>query len=98
MRLDQLKGQRLAAEQYVDNLHSRLTGLQTRALLFKPYNSRPDAHRMPDDLAEDLVRTLNEMRTQSAVLTAKGEEESALRAQFQADIERYRELRDVHSR
>ena len=90
--------ERLAAEQYVDSLHSRLTALQTRAMLFKPYSSRPEARRMPDDLAEDLVRTLNEMRTQSAVLTAKGEEESALRAQFQADIERYRELRDVHSR
>ncbi len=98
VRLDQLKGQRLAAEQYVDNLHSRLTALQKRTMLFKPYSSRADAHRMPDDLAEDLVRTLNEMRTQSAVLATKSEEESALRAQFQADIERYRELRDVHSR
>ena len=51
VRLDQLKGQRLAAEQYVDNLHSRLTALQTRAMLFKPYSSRPEARRMPDDLA-----------------------------------------------
>lgn len=98
VRLDQLRGQRVAAEQYVDNLHSRLSALQTRTRLFKPYSSRPEAHRVPDDLAEDLVRTLNEMRTQSAVLAAKSEEESALRAQFQADIERYRELREVHSR
>jgi hypothetical protein len=97
VRLDQLKGQRVAAEQYVENLRSRLAALQSRALLFKPYSSRPDAHRMPDDLAEDLVRTLNDMRTHSNALAAKSEEEAALRAQFQADIERYRELHAVHA-
>ena len=47
---------------------------------------------MPDDLAEDLVHTLNELRTQSNMVAAKSEEEAALKAQFQADIERYREL------
>ena len=63
-----------AAEQYVENLHSRLSVLQTRALVFKPYNPRKEARRMPDDLAEDLVRTLNEMRTQNDALAAKDEE------------------------
>jgi hypothetical protein len=98
VRLDQLKGQRVAAEQYVDNLHSRLAALQARARLFRPYAERPNARKMPDDLAEDLVRTLNELRTQSGVLVAKGEEVTALRAQFQTDIERYRELHDGHAR
>lgn len=97
LRLDQLRGQRLAAEQYVENLHSRLSSLQTRAMNFKPYNPKPQARRMPDDLAEDLVRTLNEFHTQSGVLVAKGEEETNLRAQFQTDIERYRELRAGHT-
>ncbi|HZO23608.1 MAG TPA: DUF4124 domain-containing protein [Steroidobacteraceae bacterium] len=96
IRLDQLRGQQVAAEQYVENLHSRLTALQGRAKLFKPYSSRPEARRMPDDLAEDLVRTLNELHTQSGVLVTKGEEEKALRAQFQADIERYRQLHVKH--
>jgi Domain of unknown function (DUF4124) len=97
-RLDQLQGQRVAAEQYVDNLRSRLLGLQVRAKHFRPYNIRPDARRMPDDLAEDLVRTLNELRTQSNALLAKNEEVSAVKAQFDGDIERYRELRDEHLR
>jgi Domain of unknown function (DUF4124) len=98
VRLDQLQGQQVAAEQYVDNLRSRLTSLQTRARLFRPYAVLPNARKMPDDLAEDLVRTLNELRTQSGVLVAKGEEVAALRAQFQMDIERYRELHDGHNR
>ena len=93
-RLDQLQGQRIAAEQYVDNLQSRLVALQGRARHFRPYNPRSDARRMPDDLAEDLVRTLNELRTQNAALMAKSEEVSAMRAQFDTDIERYRALRD----
>lgn len=96
VRLMQLHGQKVAAEQYAESLHSRLSVLQTRAKVFKPYSPRPDAHRMPDDLAEDLVHTLNELRTQSNAVSTKNEEESALKAQFQADIERYRELHASH--
>ena len=94
VRLDQLKGQRTAAEQYVENLHSRLVALQSRAKHFRPYSARPDAHRMPDDLAEDLVHTLNEMRSQSNALNVKNEEVSAVRAQFDTDIDRYRALHE----
>ncbi len=92
-RLGQISGQRRAAEQYIEGLHSRLNGLQTRARAFKPYSDKADARRMPDDLAEDLVRTLNEMRTQRSAMAAKDAEENALRQQFQVDIERYRELK-----
>ncbi len=91
-RLGQIQGQRSAAEQYVEGLFSRLSALQNRAMVFKPYNSSPNARRMPDDLAEDLVRTLNEMRVQRGALAAKDEEEALLRSQFEADIARYREL------
>ncbi len=98
LRLDQLQGQRVAAEQYVDNIHSRLIALQGRARHFRPYNPRPDAHRLPDDLAEDLVRSLNELHTQSNALLAKNDEVSAVKAQFQMDIERYRELHEAHAR
>jgi hypothetical protein len=94
-RLDQMKGQRAAAEQYVESLRARLTSLQSRALAYRPYSK--DARRMPDDLAENLVRTVNELRVQSSSLAAKSAEEAALRSQFQDDIERYRELHAIHS-
>ena len=92
VRLDQLHGQRIAAEQYVDGLHARLSALQERAKNFRPYNTRPAAHKMPDDVAEDLVHTLNELRTQNNALVSKTEEETTLKAEFQADIERYQDL------
>ena len=96
-RLEQLRGQRAAAEQYVESLRGRLGSLQSRAQSFGPYNTRAEARRMPDDLAENLVRTVNELRVQSGALAAKSEEESTLRQQFQSDIERYRELHTIHS-
>jgi hypothetical protein len=96
-RLGQMKAQREAAEQYVESLRSRLGTLGTRALAYKPYSPRADARRMPDDLAENLVRTVNELHVQSSAYAAKSAEEAQLRAQFQADIERYRELNTVHT-
>jgi hypothetical protein len=96
-RLEQLKTQRAAAEQYVESLRVRLASLQSRALSYRPYADRKDGWRMPDDLAENLVRTLNELRVQSSALASNGAEETVLRQQFQADIERYRELHAIHS-
>ena len=97
VRLEQLKTQRVAGQQYVESLRARLGALQTRALGFRPYSANAAARSMPDDVAEDLVRTVNEMKTQTAALASKSEEEANLRAQFQADIERYRELHTLHS-
>ena len=97
VRLDQLKGQRASAEQYVESLRVRLATLQSRALSYRPYSDRADARRMPDDVAENLVRTVNEWREQTTALAANTQAETTLRAQFQADIERYRELHAVHS-
>jgi hypothetical protein len=96
-RLDQLHTQRNAAQQYIEGLRARIGALQTRALSFRPYAAAPAARRMPDDLAEDLVHTVNEMRTQTSALATSMEEETKLRAQFQGDIERYRELHTLHS-
>jgi len=97
LRLEQIRGQQRAAELYIETLNSRLAALQTRAMNFRPYSPRAEARRMPDDLAADLVRTLNELRTQRNLLAAKQEEEVAVRAQFQADIDRYRELRTAQN-
>jgi Domain of unknown function (DUF4124) len=96
-RLEQLKTQRAAGQQYIESLKARLGTLQTRAMTFRPYSANAAARPMPDDLAEDLVRTLSEMNTQTGALARESEEETQLRAQFQADIERYRELHTLHS-
>jgi hypothetical protein len=92
-RMSQVKAQRVATEQYIASLSERLAALQTRAQMFKPYSTRPDAHRMPDDLAEQMVHTINDIRSQRAALNSGKEEETKTEAQFQADIDRFKELR-----
>jgi Domain of unknown function (DUF4124) len=92
-RLAQIDAQQTAAQQYVQSLNSRLTSLQSRAQQFKPYSSRPDARRMPDDLAQELVQTLSEVHAQDQAIEARTEQEAQVRAQFQSDIERFEALK-----
>ena len=66
---------------------------KTRALIFAPYNTKPGARRMPDDLAEEMVRAMSELRTQNSALAAKKTEHQNVVAQFDADIKRFKELR-----
>ena len=96
-RLEQLKVQQSAGQQYVDSLRSRLTSLETRAMSYRPYSDNAGARRMPDDLAENLVRTVDELHVQADSLAARASQEADVRTQFDADIARYRELHTIHS-
>jgi hypothetical protein len=91
-RLDQINGQIKATNAYIETLQSRSDTLQERALRYKPYSTKPDARKMPDDLAEELVRVNNEVRTQRRGLENRTREQDAVRSQFEADIGRFREL------
>jgi hypothetical protein len=59
---------------------------------FKPYSSNANARRLPDQLAEEAVRTLHEKRALIESLTAREAEKNEMRARFDADLARYREL------
>lgn len=91
-RLDQIDGQVKAAVLYIESLDARLKAMQQRAQQFKPYNADAKARRMPDDLAEDLVRASSETRAQRKALDARRQELLQVRAQFDVDIARFREL------
>jgi hypothetical protein len=93
VRLDQVTGQISASEAYIASLTTRVEGLKQRALIFAPYNTTPGARRMPDDLAEEMVRALSELRTQNAAVEARRKERQAVVTQFDADIKRFKELR-----
>lgn len=94
-RLQQLADQRRSTQVYVDSLTVRLDQLQQRTQVFKPYNQNPKARPMPDQLAEDIVRTLNEQRGQQNILAGKRNEEVKMREQFQLDIDRYSQLKGL---
>jgi hypothetical protein len=97
-RLDQINAQVQAAEAYIGTLTTRIDGLKQRSLMFAPYSTKPGARRMPDDLAEEMVRAMSELRTQNFALTAKRNELSNVKNSFDADIKRFRELRTAAAR
>ncbi len=92
-RLTQVSAQISAAEAYIGSLTTRLNGLQQRAQLFAPYNTKPGARRMPDDLAEEMVRAMSELRTQNQLLATRRAEMQSVTEQFDNDITRFKELR-----
>ncbi|HET7811632.1 MAG TPA: DUF4124 domain-containing protein [Steroidobacteraceae bacterium] len=92
-RVEQINGQVSATETYIASLNSRLEGLKQRAMLFTPYNPKPGARRMPDDLAEEMVRVLSEQRTQHTALEKRRSELQTVMEQFDGDIRRFKELR-----
>jgi hypothetical protein len=91
-RLGQIDGQIRAAAIYIDGLGTRMLALEDRATHFKPYSADPKARRVPDDLAEELVRVLNETNSQRQSMESKRKEQVDMRAQFDADLARFREL------
>src|SRR5688572_11121340 len=92
-RLDQINAQISASEQYISSLTTRVDGLTQRSMTYAPYNSKPGARRMPDDLAEEMVRALSELRTQNSALAQRRTELQKVVDQFDGDIKRFKELR-----
>ncbi len=81
---------------FLEALNGKLNKLRINSMHFKPYNSDPHAPAMPDQLAEDLVRVDNDIRTQEQNLREKRSEETTMRKQFESDIARFKELKGIH--
>jgi hypothetical protein len=91
-RVNLIEGQIVAARGFLSAAETRMKSLKERAKNFKPYSSAETARRMPDPLAEEIVRTVNEERSQRDIMQKKQAEKDALRVTFQADIDRYNVL------
>lgn len=96
-RADILEAQARVTIQYLDQLRTKLAGLEQNALKYRPYNPAEDAPAMPDHLAEDLVRTVKGVRGQERNLETKRAETQKLREQFGRDIARFKELKKIES-
>ncbi len=102
--IERLRDQRLAllSDQvkvtavFLEILNGRLKKLSGNSMHFSPYSNDPKAPPMTDQVAEDLVRTANDIRTQQENLSEKQNEETLLRKQFDSDIGRFKELRGIH--
>jgi hypothetical protein len=95
-RVALLSDQSKVTGQFLEVLNGRLKKLRAASMRFKPYSDDPNAPTMPDQTAEDLVRLGNDIRTQEENLREKRAAEVTMRKQFDADINRFKELKGLH--
>ena len=89
---DQIK----VTSNFLETLEARQKKLKSTSMNFRPYSAKPDAPAMPDQIADDLVRTGNDIRAQQENLRHKRIEEANLRKSFASDIERFKQLKGLH--
>jgi hypothetical protein len=94
-RLELLEQQSRVTEQYIANLRERESRLAADVQRFRPYNDSPKAPPVPDHLAEEMVNTVNGLQVYEEELAKNTTERDKLRAEFDADITRFRELKGV---
>jgi hypothetical protein len=95
-RLTLLSDQIKVTSQFLETLNGKLKKLRASSMHYKPYSSDPNALAMPDQIAEDLVRVGNDIRTQEQNLREKRGDEATMKKQFESDIDRFKELKAVH--
>ena len=94
-RLELLEQQSRVTEQYIANLRERESRLVSDAQRFRPYSDRDGAAPLPDQLAEEMVNTVNGRQVYEQELAKNTDERNRLRAEFDADIARFKELKGV---
>ena len=94
-RLALVSGQINVTSAFLETLEARQKKLRAQSMNFRPYNPKPEAPPMPDQIAEDLVRTGNDIRAQQQNLRQKRKEEATLKSSFASDIERFKQLKST---
>ena len=94
-RLELLEQQSHVTEQYIANLRERESRLVADVQRFRPYSDTPEAPPVPDHIAEEMVNTVNGLQVYQEQLAKNTAERNRLRAEFDADIARFKELKGV---
>jgi hypothetical protein len=94
-RIEQLNAQYRVTEQNIANLRERQTRLEGQIARFKPYSDKPNAPPLPENLAAEMVNTVNGLRVYQESLAANRREQATLNASFDADVKRFKELKGL---
>lgn len=94
-RLELLESQITVTQIYLENIRERLQRLHRDAARYSPYSDKADAPELPGDLAGEIESTLASIRTYEESIDRTREEQADLTAQFDSDIERFRELKEL---
>jgi hypothetical protein len=94
-RLEMLVAQHRLTEQNIANLRERQTRLEAQVSRFRPYSDKPTAPPLPENLAAEIVNTVNGLRVYEESLASNTKEQARLRESFAADIKRFKELKGL---
>jgi hypothetical protein len=94
-RLEQLTAQYHLTEQNIATLRDRQNRLQAQVARFKPYSDQPNAPPLPENLAAEMVNTVNGLRVYQESLSSNRREQAELTEQFASDIRRFKELKGI---
>jgi hypothetical protein len=94
-RVELLEQQSRVTEQYIANLREREARLMADAQRYYPYSTKPNAQPVPEHLAQEMVNTVNGLQVYEEELTKNTAERNQLRAEFDADITRFKELKGI---
>jgi hypothetical protein len=94
-RLELLDSQIKVTELYLVNLRKRLGVLEREASVFKPYSQKEGASPVPDDLALEMSRAEASIALYEQTLDRTRQDQETLRAAFELDIVRFKELKKL---
>jgi len=94
-RLELLDQQSRVTGQYIANLREPEARLMADVQRYRPYSDKPRAPPLPDHVAEDIVNTVNGLQVYQQELAKITGEQQRLRADFDADIARFKELQGL---
>lgn len=97
-RLELVDAQLTIQEQSLATLRAKHAQFEKQASRYRPRSREPDAQPLPDGLALDLERSASDIETQQRNLEKKRQERETIRSNFEADIQRFRELKAVAPR
>jgi hypothetical protein len=94
-RLELLQAQIDVTAGTLERLYQQLQELEQLAEEYRPYNTSPEAPRIPQALAAELAGTQASVLTYERTLTQGRRDQEALVARFDADADRFLELQQL---
>lgn len=94
-RLEMLESQVTVTELYLAELGERLAKLRADAARYKPYSDRQDAPELPEQLAREIESTEASIASYQQRIERTRDEQAKLKAQFDSDIERFKQLKGI---
>lgn len=95
-RVDQLQARDFVTERYLKSLNDQLAVMETEAVDYAAANSKPgEPAQLPAELERDIVSTRASIEDYEGRLAKSRAEQDRIRAKFDADIARFRELKGL---